>query len=166
MLDQTAQSPEHLAAGVASLPQATAAAVESFRRSLPSCPRRPLKPSSNRNTPGLDSLLSRSESLSSTFLIATRTPLLRSTTWGLPPGLPRLPLAALELTPCEVEAIPTAVLDSRFPQLARQLSGGGHRASAGGGIVMLLQTPATKTRLVLSRREFCVSANSVRRGEA
>jgi hypothetical protein len=124
------------------------------RRSRHSC-----LPISNRNIPLLDTSVSACKHMTSLFLIATVSLLLRFATPNFLRGLPPLPSSPRKIAPRHVEAIPTPVLDCGFLALRARRRRARTCASViayppGGGVVMLLQSPATNTRLVLSRHQF------------
>jgi hypothetical protein len=162
MNDNRAQSPMLPAAGVSSPAEAVGASARGLRQSFPRRPSHSCLPISNRNIPLLDTSVSACKHMTSLFLIATPSLLLRFATPNFLRGLPPPPSSPCKIAPRDVEAIPTPVLDCGFLALRARRRRARTCASViayppGGGVVMLLQSPATNTRLVLSRHEFLVS---------
>src|SRR5579863_2821997 len=162
MNDNRAQSSKLSAAGVSSPAETAGASARGLRQSFPRRSRHSCLPISNRNIPLLDTSVSACKYTTSLFLIATVSLLLRFATAHFLRGLPPVPSSPCEIAPRKVEAIPMPVLDCGFLALRARRRRARTCASViayppGGGVVMLLQSPATNTRLVLSRHEFLVS---------
>jgi hypothetical protein len=159
MNDNRAQSSKLSAAGVSSPAEAAGASARGLRQSSPGRSRQLCLPISNRNIPLLDTSVSACKHVTSLFLIATLSLLLWFAAPNLLCALPPLPASPCKIAPRDVEAIPTPVLDCGFLALRARRRRARTCASViayppGGGVVMLLQWPATNTRLVLSRHEF------------